>query len=91
MDWQEVQMFTNEMSFALRQGIRDGLSDGLPEVMTKRERFAMAAMQAMALKEDGKRNSHELVTGIADAEARWVATAAVRYADALIAALAVKK
>jgi len=51
--------------------------------MTLRDHFAGLAMSAMTLKDDGQRPSDG---GRADMECKWVAKAAYRYADAMIAA-----
>ena len=48
-----------------------------------RDHFAGLAMSAMTLKDDGQRPSDG---GRADMECKWVAKAAYRYADAMIAA-----
>lgn len=53
----------------------------------RREYFAIMALQTMSLKNDGEYSDHELESGTAQCEAEWVASAAVRYADALIAEL----
>jgi hypothetical protein len=50
--------------------------------MTLRDWFAGQALTAIPLKDDGKRTPHE----DRKQEAMWVATAAYRYADAMLAA-----
>jgi hypothetical protein len=52
------------------------------EGMTLRDWFAGQALTAIPLKDDGKRTPHE----DRKQEAMWVATAAYRYADAMLAA-----
>lgn len=55
--------------------------------LTKRELFAAMAMQTMATKSHGEYNQHEIEHDGHLFHPRWVAGAAVDYADALLAEL----
>lgn len=54
--------------------------------MTLRDYFAASALSSMDLKTDGKYSPVDVRTGQARNEADWAASAAYRYADAMIAA-----
>lgn len=55
--------------------------------MTMRAYIATAALSNMEMKHDGRYNNADRSSGFPELEAKWLATAAVRYADALIAEL----
>lgn len=58
--------------------------------LTKREFIAAMAMQGMALKDRGHYNQTDIEGKYHLSHPRWVADAAVDYADALLAALEAK-
>ena len=65
----------------------DGIKGGRNYGLTKREYFAAMAMQGMNLRDAGNFSKHDREMGIDQDNANWAAEMAVKYADALLAAL----
>jgi hypothetical protein len=73
----------NQPAFPAYTGNKDNWVFGL----TKREYFAAMAMQGMKIDHDGCYSETDRRRGLPEKEAMWRASAAVRIADAIIAAL----
>lgn len=75
---------SNDMAFPFQ----DNGSTVVPSLgLTKREHFAAMAMQTMATKDRGKYSQSDIEGKYHLDHPKWVAQAAVDYADALIKAL----